>query len=105
MQSYPKILFLTFFLILFTSNFIYLLVLQMIFLITSLLIALTVKDLSVVLSFVGATGSTTVSYILPGVFYYKMFKNEGPKWKRDLSLIQFLTGLVIVPVCLSFIFL
>ena len=104
MQSYPNILFLTMFLLLFTSNF-FAFFLQMIFLITSLLIALTVKDLSVVLSFVGATGSTTVSYILPGVFYYKMFKNEGPKWKRDLSLIQFLTGLVIVPVCLSFIFL
>ena len=73
---------------------------QVIFLTTSLIIALTVKDLSLILSFVGASGSTTVSYILPGIFYYKMFKNEGPKWKRTLSLVQFCVGLVIVPVCL-----
>ena len=34
-----------------------------------------------------------------------MFRNEGPKWKRDLSLIQFMAGIIIIPVCLSFLFL
>jgi amino acid permease len=66
-----------------------------------------VSDLSVVLGLVGATGSTTVSYILPGFFYYYLFKDpaEGPGWKRTLALVQGTVGLVIVPVCLTFIFL
>ena len=68
---------------------------------TSLLIALTVKDLGLVLSIVGATGSTTVSYILPGLFYSKIFKDNGPKWKFYFSKIQFLLGLIIIPVCLT----
>lgn len=71
----------------------------------SLLIALTVTNLSTVLAFVGATGSTTVSYILPGFFYYIIFKDEGPAWKRYLALFQGCIGLVIVPVCLTFIFI
>jgi amino acid permease len=71
----------------------------------SLLIALTVTNLGVVLALVGATGSTTVSYILPGFFYYILFKDEGPKWKRNLALLQGCVGLVLVPLCLTFIFL
>lgn len=74
---------------------------QALFLFTSLLIALTVQDLSLVLSFVGATGSTTVSYILPGIFYYKMFQNEGPQWMRVLAFSQYVLGLIIIPVCLT----
>ena len=70
----------------------------------SLLIGLTVTDLGTVLAFVGATGSTAVSYILPGFFYYFIFKDEGPVWKRNLALFQGCLGLVIVPVCLTFIF-
>lgn len=42
----------------------------------SYLIAITVKDLSTVLSLVGATGSTTICYILPGLLYYKMVDKE-----------------------------
>jgi Transmembrane amino acid transporter protein len=45
-----------------------------VFLVLSLAIALSVKDLGVVLAVVGATGSTVVSYILPGAFYYNMFR-------------------------------
>lgn len=68
---------------------------------------MSVSDLSVVLAFVGATGSTAVSYILPGFFYYYMFKNpeDGPAWKRNLALAQGIAGLIIVPLCLTFIFL
>jgi Transmembrane amino acid transporter protein len=57
-------------------------VFQMVFLVASLLIALSVNDLGVVLSIVGATGSTVVSYILPGVFYYNMF---GGKPTRNID--------------------
>ncbi|RKO89724.1 transmembrane amino acid transporter protein-domain-containing protein, partial [Blyttiomyces helicus] len=35
-------------------------------------LAMTVKDLATVLALVGATGSTTICYILPGLFYNKM---------------------------------
>ncbi|KAJ1406243.1 transmembrane amino acid transporter protein-domain-containing protein, partial [Ochromonadaceae sp. CCMP2298] len=71
----------------------------------SLLIGLTVTNLGTVLALVGATGSTTVSYILPGFFYFFLFENKGPAWKRYLALAQGIIGLIIVPVCLTFIFL
>ena len=51
-------------------------------LIAGFFIALTVDELEVVLGFVGSTGSTIISFILPGFFYFRMFRNEaGPtKW-------------------------
>lgn len=51
-------------------------------LVTSFFIALSVDELEVVLGFVGSTGSTTISFILPGVFYFKLFRNEpgATKW-------------------------
>jgi len=66
-----------------------------------------VRDLSIVLALVGATGSTTVSYILPGFFYYLLFKNpeDGPGWKRSAALAQGILGILIIPFCLVFIFL
>ncbi|THH13540.1 hypothetical protein EW146_g6691 [Bondarzewia mesenterica] len=39
-------------------------------------IAYFVDDLQMVLSFVGSTGSTTISFILPGLFYWKMTRND-----------------------------
>jgi len=47
-------------------------------LVTTLLItltfttAMTISSLEKVLAYVGATGSTTISFILPGLFYYKI---------------------------------
>lgn len=38
----------------------------------SLLTALKVKSLEVMLAFVGSTGSTSISFILPGLFSYKL---------------------------------
>lgn len=43
------------------------------FLLASFFIAVSVSDLGVVLALVGASGSTLISYIIPGMFYYKMF--------------------------------
>lgn len=72
----------------------------------SLIIGLSVSDLGVILGLVGATGSTIVSYILPGFFYYLIFKDnaEAPKWKTYAALCQGILGLIIIPVCLTFIF-
>lgn len=80
---------------------------QVFFLAVTLGTALAVHDLSIMLSIVGATGSTTVSYILPGFYYYVLFRKaeDGPAWKRYLALIQGIAGLIIVPLCLTFIFL
>jgi len=77
------------------------------FLVFSFVIALSVKDLGTVLAFVGATGSTMVSYILPGFCYYLVFDEASgaPAWKRNLALAQGCAGLIIVPVCLTFIFI
>jgi hypothetical protein len=35
-----------------------------------------ISDLGVILSLVGATGSTVVSYILPGAFYLSLYKKD-----------------------------
>jgi amino acid permease len=77
------------------------------FLCLSFLIAMATSDLGVILSIVGATGSTIVSYILPGFVYYLTFKDDisSPKWKTHLALFQGILGLIIMPVCLAFIFL
>ncbi|KAJ6530041.1 transmembrane amino acid transporter protein-domain-containing protein [Mycena vulgaris] len=39
-------------------------------------IAFFVNDLQLVLSFVGSTGSTTISFILPGLFYWKLTRAD-----------------------------
>ncbi|CAL1162524.1 unnamed protein product [Cladocopium goreaui] len=72
-------------------------------LIGSLLIAITVMDLGKVLGVVGATGSTMVSYILPGIVYVQTFRTFHAK--RLLALGQLLLGCIIMPVCLVLLFL
>jgi len=73
-----------------------------IFIVAALMIALSVKSLGLVLSFVGATGSTTISYILPGGIYYTV---GPPGVRRYLAFIQFCLGLVIMPSALAVIFM
>ncbi|RYG68944.1 hypothetical protein EON64_03965 [archaeon] len=70
-----------------------------------LVVALTVGDISLILSVCGSTGSTTVAYILPGIAYYVMLYDEAPKWKRWGALALGILGLVVMPVCLAFNFL
>lgn len=64
-------------------------------------------DLGVVLALVGATGSTVVSYIAPGFLFYYTFAGRGPEYDRPrrLALLQGCLGLVLVPVCVTAIFL
>ena len=59
------------------------------------------------LALVGATGSTAVSYILPGGFYYMLHKDDpqAPKWKVYAAFTQMCIGCILVPTCLSFIFM
>lgn len=78
-----------------------------VFLTLSFIIAMSVTSLGVMLALVGATGSTAVSYILPGGFYYALHKDDpdAPKWKVYLALAQGTLGCIMVPTLLSFVFM
>jgi amino acid permease len=77
------------------------------FIALSFLIAFVLSDLGVMLALVGATGSTIVSYILPGGFYYALHKDdkEAPLWKTYAALAQLCVGILLIPTCLVFIFM
>lgn len=74
-----------------------------VFLALSYAVAVTVEDLGVILGIVGATGSTMVSYILPGLVYMQAFPE--PHVKRRLACGQFLLGCIIMPTSLVLLFL
>ncbi|KAM5465944.1 hypothetical protein MauCBS54593_006192 [Microsporum audouinii] len=48
----------------------------------SYIVAMTVSSLEAVLAYVGATGSTSISFILPGLFYYKISSPESAAHQR-----------------------
>lgn len=72
-----------------------------VFLVLSYIIAMSVSDLGVILGVVGATGSTMVSYILPGAIYMKL--HPEPHLLRHLACLQLSIGLLIVPTALYFV--
>ena len=53
-----------------------------IIIILSYIVAMTVSSLEAVLAYVGSTGSTAISFILPGLFYYKISDPESPHHQR-----------------------
>ena len=72
-----------------------------VFVATTATIALLVEDLGIVLSIVGATGSTIVSYILPGLCYYLLFPKRAT---RGVGLLLLVAGLTFMTVSLYLIF-
>ena len=66
-------------------------------------VALALADLGVLLSVVGASGSTIVSYILPGAIYYRIHTVDET-WKRTAAACLFVAGCAIIPLALGFIF-
>jgi len=48
----------------------------------SYLVALSVSSLDRVLAYVGSTGSTSISFILPGLFYYKISDPDSTHHQR-----------------------
>jgi len=48
----------------------------------SYIAAMTVSSLDKVLAYVGSTGSTSISFILPGLFYYKISSPDSPHHQR-----------------------
>ncbi|PLN81578.1 transmembrane amino acid transporter protein-domain-containing protein [Aspergillus taichungensis] len=51
-------------------------------LILSYIVAMTVSSLEAVLAYVGSTGSTSISFILPGLFYYKISSPDSLHHQR-----------------------
>ncbi|GAA5864930.1 hypothetical protein JCM3774_003912, partial [Rhodotorula dairenensis] len=71
---------------------------------TTFLIAMFVSSLETVLGFVGATGSTTISFILPSVFFLSLFKDsESPHDRRlrYLAMLLLSWGVMVMAVSLS----
>ncbi|CAO3650435.1 unnamed protein product [Mucor fragilis] len=71
-------------------------------LILSYVVAITVTELDLVLSFVGSTGSTTISFILPGLFYYKIHENDPWKPGKIIAVLLASYGIFVMTVCLTF---
>ncbi|KAF9581945.1 hypothetical protein BGW38_000860 [Lunasporangiospora selenospora] len=82
------------------SNFKYI-VMTLCILIGSYLIAITVSTLELVLSLVGSTGSTAISFILPGFFYYKLHINDRWDVRKVLSVCLIVYGFMVMTICLS----
>lgn len=57
-------------------------VLTTVIIILSYIVAMTVSSLDKVLAYVGSTGSTSISFILPGLFYYKISSPDSPHHQR-----------------------
>lgn len=60
-------------------------VISTVIIILSYIVAITVSSLSTVLAYVGSTGSTSISFILPGLFYYKISAPDSPQHQRLLK--------------------
>lgn len=70
--------------------------------IASYFLAITISQLDLVLSFVGSTGSTTISFILPGLFYFRLYRDDRWHWKRIAALFLTFYGIMVMTVCLTF---
>ncbi|AMD20465.1 HDL279Cp [Eremothecium sinecaudum] len=78
-------------------------------LILSYLIAISVTSLARVLAIVGATGSTSISFILPGIFGYQLIGSEhhplGVPFQlrllKNLSLLLTIWGFFVMTICLT----
>jgi amino acid permease len=72
------------------------------FIVCSWRIASSVDNLGKVMAVVGATGSTCVSYILPGAIYIRL--HPQPHAKRHVAQLMLCAGLLIAPIALHAIF-
>ena len=71
------------------------------FLSLSFMLAMIVDDLGVILALVGATGSTLVSYVLPGLLYIKVYQHMDAS--MVMAYLQLTLGVAIIPLALYFI--
>jgi amino acid permease len=73
------------------------------FLFLSFSVAMLVDDLGVVLAAVGSTGSTLVTYILPGLIYLNLRSSWG--YAKFMACVQLLLGCLIMPIALYYLIL
>ena len=71
---------------------------------SSWVIAMIVSKLGLVLAIVGATGSTTISYILPGLYYYFIFIKDK-SFNKYMAIFLASLGICVVPFALTMVFL
>ena len=71
------------------------------FLSLSFIVAMIVDDLGVILALVGATGSTLVSYVLPGLIYVKVYPHNDVS--KAAAYVQLGMGIIIIPLSLYYI--
>ncbi|KAI8885754.1 hypothetical protein K501DRAFT_179311 [Backusella circina FSU 941] len=69
-------------------------------LLITLAISSSVTSLGLVLAFVGSTGSTAISFILPGLFYTSLFKDRQT-WKNKVALFLCIYGFSVMIISLS----
>lgn len=67
-----------------------------------LAVALVIDELEVVLGFVGSTGSTIISFILPGLFYFTLFRSNTEDRTKWFALALSIYGCCVMVFCLSF---
>ncbi|KAJ1948680.1 hypothetical protein IWQ62_006858, partial [Dispira parvispora] len=68
----------------------------------SYLVAISVSQLDLVLSFVGSTGSTVISFILPGLFYYKLHQRSRWSFFKIMAVLLVIYGFLVMTICLTF---
>lgn len=68
---------------------------------TTFVISLLVDDLSIILGFVGSVGSTTISFILPGVLYASLFRDQPNSRLRKAAVALAAWGVIVLVVALS----
>lgn len=76
------------------------------FVLITFTIALSVDQLGLMFSIIGATGSNLMTYILPGAFYFKLSEEDGFKSRtRIAALCVMVLGLIVLVAALTIIIL
>jgi len=68
---------------------------------TTFIVSMLVDDLGLVLGVVGSVGSTTISFILPGILYAMMHKDDPPSRVRLYAKLLALWGVLVMVVSLT----
>jgi amino acid permease len=76
-----------------------------VFVVLTFSIALSVSELGLLFSIIGATGSNLMTYILPGLFYWKLAAADGNTKTRLLALAVSVLGGIILVLALTVIIL
>jgi len=67
------------------------------FTLSAFALSMAVDNLSVVLAFVGSTGSVALSYVVPGIFFYFLHKDQPNFPMKHVALAMIILGCLITP--------